>query len=139
MLDVNRVMWYIYNNTSEIYHILRGAFMKNKLGFLGLLGFAGLLGFTEGNAAFYGFFGFFIYFTYFKVIPDELFQANVGKAASISFFVALVSMAAFLLLTVLLKQALFMAWGLGLSFALSVFTFTVLLTAFELKEKRGAR
>lgn len=113
--------------------------MKNKLGFLGLLGFAGLLGFTEGNAAFYGFFGFFIYFTYFKVIPDELFQANVSKAASISFFVALVSMAAFLLLTVLLKQALFMAWGLGLSFALSVFTFTVLLTAFELKEKRGAR
>ncbi len=33
-----------------------------------------------------GFFGFAYYFRYFFVTPDEMFQQNVRKAASIGFF-----------------------------------------------------
>ena len=64
--------------------------MKNKLAYLGFLGFLGFSGFF-GSPLLFFFFGYFSFFSYAKVIPDELFWANVRESATKAFFAMMVS------------------------------------------------
>ena len=58
----------------------------NSLGFLSLLALLGFLGWLTGEKGYFGFFGFAYYIRYFFVLPDELFQLSVRRAATLGFF-----------------------------------------------------
>jgi len=111
--------------------------MKNKLGLLGLLGLLGFFGFINGNYVYCSFFGFLVFLRYFWVIPDELFTANVQKAATPAFFVGITIYAITGALTALfINPALFMA-GLVTGFVSSFIVFTIILVSRELNESRS--
>ncbi|GEA13850.1 hypothetical protein E308F_00900 [Moorella sp. E308F] len=108
--------------------------MKNKLGYLSLLAVLGTLGFLTDNKAYLGFWGFLYYIRYFFVIPDELFKANVQKAATPAFFTGLASSAVTIMLRVLMNNDALPTLGMGLGMALSIFVFTVILMVCEIRE-----
>lgn len=108
--------------------------MKNKLGYLSLLALLCLPGFLSDNKAYLGFLSFLYYIRYFFVIPDELFKANVQKAATPAFFTGLAASAVTILLKTLLKDNSVLPLGMGISMALSIFVFTIILTACEVRE-----
>ncbi|HEX2946140.1 MAG TPA: DUF3796 domain-containing protein [Clostridia bacterium] len=108
----------------------------NKLGFLSLLSLLGILGIIVYRPL-SGFFGFAYYIRYFFVKPDEMFQQNVRKAASIGFFsgvaaTGLAIAAYFLLPTVIPRNV-----ALASCYIVSMFSFTIALVSFEIKEQRG--
>lgn len=108
--------------------------MKNKLGYLSLLAVLGVLGFLSDNKAYLGFLSFLYYLRYFFVIPDELFKANVQKAATPAFFTGLALSAATIMLRVLMNNDAVLAIGMGIGMALSILVFTVILLVCELRE-----
>jgi len=108
--------------------------LRNKLGYLSLLAVLGVLGFLSDNKAYLGFLGFLYYIRYFFVIPDELFKANVQKAATPAFFTGLASSTVTIMLKALLNNDTLLAVGMGLGMALSIFVFTVILLVCELRE-----
>jgi uncharacterized iron-regulated membrane protein len=55
---------------------------RNPLSHLGWLGFLGILGILSGAVTMLVLFLFFFFFTYRAKVPDELFWANVHKAAA---------------------------------------------------------
>lgn len=55
---------------------------RNPLSHLGWLGLLGILGILSGAVTMLVFFLFFFFFTYRAKVPDELFWANVHKAAT---------------------------------------------------------
>ena len=104
----------------------------NYLGLLSLLALISVLGWFTGNDGLYGFFGFF------WVIPDELFQFNVRRAATFAFFVELLSLIPFMyVLTYLYDSQKAIPMAFGLSFAIGIFTFTIYLLILEMKENKG--
>lgn len=110
----------------------------NYLGLLSLLALISVLGWFTGNDGLYGFFGFFYYIRYFWVIPDELFQFNVRRAATFAFFVELLSLIPFMyVLTYLYDSQKAIPMAFGLSFAIGIFTFTIYLLILEMKENKG--
>lgn len=64
--------------------------MQNKLAWLGFLGVLGFAGFF-GNPLSFAFCANFIFFRYVKVVPDELFWANVRICATRGFFIFLIA------------------------------------------------
>jgi len=108
--------------------------LKNKLGYLSLLAVLGILGIFSDNKAYLGFWGFLYYIRYFFVIPDELFKANVQKAATPAFFTGLASSAVTIVLRALMNNDALLAVGMGLGMALSLFVFSVILIVCELRE-----
>lgn len=112
--------------------------MKNKLGYLSLLALLAALGFLTDNKGYLAFLGFLYYIRYFFVIPDELFVANVHKAATPAFFTGLASSAITIILRELLHNDRILPVGTGLGMALSIFVFTVILTGREVRENDGA-
>jgi hypothetical protein len=111
--------------------------MKNKLGFLGFLGLLGIVGFFTPNKVYFFFFAFLYFFRYFSVIPDELFNENVKKAATPAFFTGLVIYTITAALTAFSISTLFFVAGLVLGFAASFLVFTILFVSYELKESSG--
>lgn len=111
--------------------------MKNRLGLLGFLGLFGLLGFTSGNYIYCSFFGFLIFLRYFWIIPDELFKANVQKAATPAFFVGITIYAISVALTAFLINPIIFVVGLVTGFAASFLVFTFILVRSELNESRS--
>ena len=111
----------------------------NYLSLLSLLSVIGILGFFTENKGFWGFFGFLVYVRYFSVVPDEMFQLNVRKAATISFFTEIISLVFFVFLFVMLyqsKKGLPMAFEM--SFAVAIILFSICLTVLEWREMKGA-
>lgn len=109
--------------------------MRNPFGFFGLLGLIGFLGFLPDRQAFWGFFGYFVFLRYFTVIPDELFQTNVRKAATPAFFVAVVCSTLALAAKVLTSDPQWIERGFAASLVLSLGTFVCLQTASEIRER----
>ena len=113
--------------------------MKNKLGYFGFMGLVGLLGLITDNPGFYGFLGFFAYFGFFKVIPDELFELNVQKAATPAFFVGTVITAFTLVCTAFIKEISIFVIGLAINFAASIMVFTIILIYRSFNESNGCK
>jgi hypothetical protein len=111
--------------------------MKNKLGLLGLLGLLGVVGFFNPNKVYFAFFAFLYFGRYFFVIPDELFNENVKRAATPAFFTGMVIYTLIAALTAFSISIKFYVTGLVLGFALSFLVFTAIFTYFEMKESRG--
>ncbi len=107
----------------------------NKLGFLSLLALLGILGFTIDKPL-YGFFGFAYYFRYFFITPDELFQQNVRRAASVGFFSGL--WACGLAIAIHYLFPAFMSGNMALAscYVVSTFCFTIALLVLEIKEQK---
>ena len=111
----------------------------NYLGFLSLLALIAIMGFTTDNDGLYGFFGFAYYFRYFWVIPDEYFRHNVQKAATFAFMSEMVSLVPFMFVcTYIYGSTKAVPIAFGLSFAVTIFAFTIALIAFEGEERKGA-
>ena len=111
--------------------------MKNKLGYLGFLGVLGVLGFITNNKIYFSFFGFLVYLRYFFVIPDELFKANVQKAATPAFFVGVVIYTITAALTAFYINTTIFVICLVFGFVSSFLVFTIILTSCESKENRS--
>ncbi len=108
----------------------------NKLGFLSLLAILGILGFTI-NRSFLGFFGFAYYIRYFFVTPDEMFQHNVRRAASVGFFSGVAATGLAIPIHLLLPELLSAKMALASGYIVSVFCFTIVLAVLEFRELRG--
>jgi hypothetical protein len=111
--------------------------MHNKLSLMGFLGLLGLLGLVVDNPGFYGFFGFFGFFGFSKVMPDEMFRANLDKAARNGFLSSVVIFP-IVVSTGALTENIALAYSVGfaVNFAVQMFVFGVSLTLYE---KRGER
>lgn len=105
--------------------------MKNNMQYLGFLGFLGLLGLLTDNVGFYGFFGFFGFFSYRKVIPDERFKENMGKAAINSFVASIIVFALSTTLGSLTEVADIYVIAFMLNFGLQMLIFSFSLTYYE--------
>lgn len=111
----------------------------NYLGFLSLLSLIAVLGWKTGNTGLYGFFGFAYYVRYFWVIPDELFWQNVQKSSTCALFSELLSLVPFMFFcTALHEHSAAIPMAFGLSFAVAIISFTVVLVVLEWKEQKGA-
>ena len=111
----------------------------NYLGFLSLLALIAILGLITDNNGLYGFFGFAYYLRYFWVIPDEFFQLNVQKAATFAFMSEMISLVPFMFAcTYIYGAAKAVPTAFGLSFAVTIFVFTIALIILEWKERKGA-
>mgnify|MGYP001038277172 CR=1 FL=1 len=111
----------------------------NYLGFLSLLAFIAILGWTTKNTGLYGFFGFAYYLRYFWVIPDEFFLLNVQKAATSVFMAEMISLVPFMFVCSYIYGSIkAVPTAFGLSFAVSIFTFSAVLIILEAKERKGA-
>ncbi len=106
--------------------------MKNNMQYLGFLGFLGLLGLFTDNVGFYGFFGAFGFFAYRKVIPDERFKENLGKAATNSFVASILVFALFATLGSLKAITDIYVIGFMLNFGLQMLIFSLSLTYYEM-------
>ncbi len=111
----------------------------NYLGFLSLLALIAVLGWTTDNNGLYGFFGFVYYIRYFGVIPDEFFRLNLQKAATFAFMAEMISLVPFMFFcTYRYTSAKAVPMAFGLSFAVTIFVFTIALIVLEWRERKGA-
>ncbi len=111
----------------------------NYLGFLSLLALIAILGWRTDNTGLYGFFGFVYYLRYFWVIPDEFFRFNVQKAATFAFMSEMISLVPFMFICAQIYSATkAVPTAFGLSFAVTIFAFTIALIVLEWKERKGA-
>lgn len=111
--------------------------MKNKLGYLGFLGLLGFVGLFAHNYVYCALFVFLYFLRFFWVIPDELFQENIRKAATPAFFLSMIIYAFTAALTAFHVSTFVYIIGLVLGFALPFVLFAILLTVFEYKENAG--
>ena len=116
--------------------------MKNKLAYLGFIGLLGFGGFV-GNPLLFFFFGYFSFFSYAKVIPDELFWANVRYAATRAFF-ALTASSSILICGALLVTQYHNRLGIGILLGGMCFLhavcegiFLLTMSALERGERQG--
>ena len=105
----------------------------NKLGFLSLLALLGFLGFSV-HRPLLGFFGFAYYLRYFFVTPDELFQQNVRKAASLGFFSGISATTLAIPIHLLFPTLIPSNFVLASCYVVSTFCFTLSLLFIEIKE-----
>ena len=117
--------------------------MKNKLAYLGFLGLLGFAGFW-GTPLMFSFFANFVFFIYIKVVPDELFWANVRVSATRGFFVYTAASKIIIVTAILL--AVNNMRDLAISFAVGAFAMTLVfgdlaflisMIYFDAKEKRS--
>lgn len=113
--------------------------MNRRYGLLGLLSLIGILGFINHNAAYYPFFAFALFFEYFFVKTDEMFIANMRKAASWAFYSNLAVTTAVTCYYAIIKQAADVALlkGIGLGFGISLMVFAFATVCFDWKDRRG--
>lgn len=111
----------------------------NPLCLLSLVALVSFFAIPTGNTGLWGFAGFGYYIRYWFVEPDELFYLNMGKAATTAFLIQMVSLPLLLLGCWLrLGAGAMMAPAFGLSFAVGVIVFSILLTVLEWRESRVA-
>ena len=118
--------------------------MKNKLAYLGFLGFLGFAGFF-GTSLMFSHFAYFVFFRYIKVVPDELFWANVRICATRGFFIFLVPSHIIAVVTLLLAASdnlhnyasPFAIGGFSLTLAVGLMVFASTLGYLEAKEERS--
>ena len=60
--------------------------MKRRYGLLGLLSLIGVLGLVSGNRVYLPFLAWAVFFRYLFVEADEMFTANLGRAAAWAFY-----------------------------------------------------
>lgn len=113
---------------SEAIHI------KNNLGFLSLLAFFGLFGIFTENRGCLGFWAFLYYIRYFYVLPDDIFKANVQKAAEYGFYTQTAISFTSIILNVVLGNTVYFAVGLIFSAVLSMLVFNVLLYFYQFRK-----
>jgi hypothetical protein len=106
----------------------------NKLGLLSALALLGILGMVTENKPLIGFLGFAYYVRYFFVTPDEMFQQNVRRAASIGFFSGVGATGLALIVRILFPDFLTSNMTLASCYIVSVFCFTITLLILEIKE-----
>ncbi len=109
----------------------------NKLAFLSILTLLGILGMATEHKSLLGFFGFAYYIRYFFVIPDEMFQQNVRRAASIGFFSGVWSTGIAVAIRFLFPAVLASNVALAACYVVSMFCFTIVLLVLEIKEQQG--
>lgn len=105
--------------------------MRNSLGLLGFLGLLGLLGLVTDNPGFYGFFGFFGFFGFAKMLPDEMFRANVDRAARNAFVSSVLIYPIVVTWGAVTSSHMVFAVGFAISFAVQMVVFVFSLTAYE--------
>ena len=111
----------------------------NALGLLSLLALIAPMGWLTGEPGWYGFCGFAYYLRYFWVMPDEFFRLNVQKAATFAFMSEMISLVPFMFVCAYVYGAVkAVPMAFGLSFAVTIFAFTMALVILEMKERRGA-
>lgn len=94
----------------------------------------GLVGIFTSSKGFLGFFGFLYYTRYFFVIPDELFKANLQKAATPAFFVGIAITSVTIVMRKLTDNKDLVPIGMGIGMAVSLFVFSIILLTFEARE-----
>lgn len=104
---------------------------KNKMAFLGALGFIGLLGIPTGNYALFGFFGFFGFFTFLRTKNDELWQENIGKAATNGFIVSVIGLSTTMALVAILETIAAAMVGIAVTFLVQMLAFTFSINFYE--------
>ena len=110
----------------------------NIIGFLSILSLIAILGKTTGNSGWYGFLGFLYYLRYFWGIPDEAFIANIQKAATTAFLLEMIALIpSVFICSLLLERNRFIPTAFGISFAVAMFSFTIILVVLEWKEQQG--
>lgn len=111
--------------------------MKRRYGLLGLLSLIGVLGLVSGNRAYLPFLAWAVFFRYLFVEADEMFTANLGRAAAWAFYLQLAATTGVTLLaagrgqppeTALLR-------GIGAGFGLALMGFALLAAWFEWRER----
>lgn len=116
--------------------------MKNKLAYLGFLGLLGFGGFF-GSRLMFAFFANFVFFSYIKVVPDELFWANVRVCATRGFFIFLIPSQIIMVATLILaaNETLYpyasplAIGGFALVLGIGIIVFSGNLEYLEAKEK----
>lgn len=113
--------------------------MKYRYGLLGCISLIGLLGLVEENPAFYPFLAFLLFFQYLFVTPDEMFIANMRKAAAWAFYADLAAVTAVTVWNGLRSENLHqgLAAGMGMGFGLALIVFSFATTWFDWRERRG--
>ena len=97
--------------------------MRNKVSLLGFLGLLGLLGLVTDNPGFFGF---------SRTLPDELFKANLDKAARNGFVCGAVIYPIVVSIGALTKSpAMVYSAGFAVSFAVQMLVFAASLTYYE--------
>ena len=110
----------------------------NIIGVLSILSLMAILGKTTGNSGWYGFLGFLYYLRYFWVIPDEAFIANIQKAATTAFLLEMIALIpSTFICSLLLERNRIIPTAFGISFAVAIFSFTIILVVLEWKEQQG--
>lgn len=106
---------------------------RSRLRYLGFLGFLGLLGLVTSNSGFVGFFGFFGFFAYWRLVDDERFQINTGRAARNAFVSALVVYPAVVVYGAFVPEVVLQAYAIGfaLLFAMQILIFSLSLAYYE--------
>lgn len=114
--------------------------MKRRHGLLGLFSLIGVWGLLACEPELYPFLGFALFFEYFFVEADEMFVANLHKAAAWAFFASLAVSAAATLMEAVLHQlpgSQALRQGIGLGFGCSVLVFCLASAYFDWKDRRG--
>ena len=112
---------------------------NNKLGYLSLFSLIGFFGiFTEYNS-FMWFFGYIGYAYYFTVVPDELFEANLRKASTITLLIVLLLSSATIIIGTFSEDYGVFLTGLSLSFLIGNLGFATIHTIYEARESSGAK
>lgn len=110
----------------------------NYLGFLSFLALIAVLGYCTENTGLYGFLGFLYYIRYFRVIPDELFRQNTQKAATVAWISELLILVPLMFIcNAVYDPSKAIRTAFGLSFAVAIFIFTIVLMILEYKESAG--
>ena len=116
-------------------------FIKNKYGFLGFLSLLSLTSLqAEGVMGWISlaWLAFVVYFRYFWVVPDEMLIETFKKCASIAFYVQLVGLVVFTLISMVwVTDVSPLDFGARLAFATGFTIFPVLLPILEVIQLRG--
>ncbi len=115
--------------------------MKNKLAYLGFLGLLGFGGFF-GTPLMFAFFSNLVFFKYIKVVPDELFWANIRISATRAFFVFIILAKCIIITTLVFRTSNnlynygFATSGFSLATAISDFVFIGNIALIEERDKK---
>ncbi len=109
----------------------------NYLGFLSLLSLISILGIITDNKGLFGFLGFISYFHYFKVIPDELFMENLYKSCTTAFLLQVIMLVPLIFINYYFSWfENFVLGAMGMSFAIGLIAFTIMLYVLQKREAR---
>lgn len=106
--------------------------MKNAYGLFGGLSIIGIIGWFTGTKELWSFFAFAVFFQYLFVAPDEMFVANIRKAASRAFFCGQLMVALAMVTCIIMGKSTqeTLVIGITLGWSLSIIVFC-LSTAYH--------